>query len=96
MASKSKGVSLSFDPEQIMHVNVSKSKSGYNYASVSVKVSDDNYMSVSYEWKDSDKGSVPDFVMDLLAYIQKDKANVELASEYKEFASRISDFSGKE
>ena len=81
-------IKIDFDASSIMNVSLSSSKSGYNYASVSVKISDDNYMSVGYEWKDRDDAAVPDFVMDLLAFIKKDKANVELASEYKEFAAR--------
>ena len=83
------GIKINFDAENIMNVSLSSSKSGYNYASVSVKISDDNYMSIGYEWKDKDESPVPDFVMDLLAFIKKDKANVELASEYKEFAARF-------
>lgn len=95
-----KEIKITFEVDKIMNVNLSSSKSGYNYASVSIKISDNNYMSVGYEWKTGDDETVPDFVMDLLSFIQKDKANKETASvipdelkkEGKEFASRLVGF----
>lgn len=92
-----KDIKITFDSEKIMYVSVSGSKSGYNYASVNIKISDDNYMSIGYEWKQKDGSDVPDFVMDLLSFISKDKANIEKASEQfkdeaKEFVSRFTAF----
>lgn len=92
-----KKVNVTFSVDQIMHVNVSASKSGYNYASVNVKIADNQYVTVGYEWKDVDGDNVPDFVMDLLSFVnKKDTAsasvNKELASENKEFASRYEGF----
>ena len=89
-----KEIKITFEVDKIMNVNLSSSKSGYNYASVSIKISDNNYMSVGYEWKTGDDETVPDFVMDLLSFIQKDKANketasVELKEEGREFANRL-------
>ena len=68
-----KGIKLMIEPNTIMYVSISASKSGYNYASVVAKLGEDNYISVSYEWKDGE--TVPDFAMDIMAVLQTKRAS---------------------
>lgn len=63
-----KSIKFNIDSESIMYISISSSKSGYNYASVVAKLGEENYMNVSYEWKDSDV--VPDFAMEVMAILQ--------------------------
>ena len=68
-----KGIKLMIEPDSIMYVSISSSKSGYNYASVVAKLGDEHYMNVSYEWKDGE--TVPDFAMDVMAVLQTKRAS---------------------
>lgn len=86
MASK-KGMTIKIDPDQVLYTNISKSKDGYNSARVVVKVSEKEYMSVSYEWEGD---AIPDFAMNLMSFMQANAievgVNEERAAEYEEFA----------
>ena len=88
MASK-KGMTIKIDPDQVLYTNISKSKDGYNSARVVVKVSDKEYMSVSYEWEGDD---IPDFAMNLMSFMQANAmevgVNEERAAEYEEFSCK--------
>lgn len=88
MASK-KGMTIKIDPDQVLYTNISKSKDGYNSARVVVKVSEKEYMSVSYEWEGD---SIPDFAMNLMSFMQANEievgVNEERAAEYEEFAAK--------
>lgn len=82
---------FAFNSGEVMSTSVHKSKGGYNYASVNIKKGDDQYVSISYEWKGKD---VPDLAMDMLGFMQASKeeieeASKEFASECKAFASRL-------
>jgi hypothetical protein len=93
-----KNFKVEIKSDSIKHANISKYKGGYNFASVTSKVADDEYMSVHYEWKDSN--GIPEFamsVMDVMKSINKDSASItnedidvlERAAEYlKDFASK--------
>lgn len=88
MATK-KPFNLQFDSDNIMNVSMTKSKSGYNYVSVGIKLADNQYISIGYEWQGD---NIPDFAMDMLSYLSADKAKLEKASEskeYKEFIYRL-------
>jgi len=88
MASK-KGMIIKIDPDQVLYTNISKSKDGYNSARVVAKVSEKEYMSVSYEWEGD---AIPDFAMNLMSFMQANEielgVNEERASEYEEFAAK--------
>jgi hypothetical protein len=88
MASK-KGMTIKIDPDQVLYTNISKSKDGYNSARVVVKVSEKEYMSVSYEWEGD---AIPDFAMNLMSFMQANEiesgVNEERAAEYEEFAAK--------
>lgn len=82
-----KDMTIKISPDQVMFSNISKSKDGYNSARVVAKVSDNEYMSVSYEWEGN---NVPDFAMNLMSFMQANAmelGTVEAhADEYEEIA----------
>lgn len=88
MASK-KGMTIKIDPDQVLYTNISKSKDGYNSARMVVKVSEKEYMSVSYEWEGD---AIPEFAMSLMSFMQANEmeigVNEERASEYEEFSCK--------
>lgn len=76
-----KKYALAFSSGEIMHVDVAKSKSGYNYACVGIKRGKDQFMSISYEWE-GDK--LPDFVMDVMSYFNEERKEKASTEEFKE------------
>lgn len=83
MATK-KDMMIKVSPDQIMHSGISRSKDGYNSAGFMAKLGESEYMNVSYEWRGD---NVPDFIFDLMSFIQSNKATIEestaaLAEEY--------------
>ena len=83
------GLTLQLSPEEVVYVNISTSKSGYNYATVGVRRGqDDDYISLSYEWRGK---KVPDTVMDMMSFIKENdamitanlEANKEIASKFE-------------
>lgn len=74
MATK-KDMKLMVKADEVMYTNISKSKN-YNSASIGVKRGENEYMSISYEWSGE---SVPDFVMDLMGFMQANKEELEQA-----------------
>jgi len=90
MAKKSSDITLSFLPEEIVGADITKS-GDYKYASVGIKVSDNERVRISYEW--SGEG-IPDFVMSLMSWMKASEENVderkkELECEYKELKERL-------
>lgn len=75
MAAK-KGITVTIDPDEIMHTGISKSKEGYNHASISAKRGDGEYVSINYEWKGD---GIPDFAMDMMAFMQANKEEIASA-----------------
>ena len=69
MASKKKGLKFDIGPDEISYTNISRSQS-YNSATIGVKRGDNEYMSINYEWAGD---SMPDFVMDLMGFMQSAK-----------------------
>ena len=89
-AKKSGDMNIKVMADQIMHSGISVSKDGYKSANLLVKVGDKEYMSISYEW--SGEG-VPDFVMNLMSFIQSneeeiEKSKKEKANEYEEYSEK--------
>lgn len=76
MAAK-KDMKLSIKADEVMYTNISKSKN-YNSAGVGIKKGDNEYLSISYEWSGD---AVPDFVMDLMGFMQSNKEEVAASIE---------------
>ena len=92
MADKKKGINLTIviAPDQIVGADISRSRD-YKYAGVGVKISDNEYLRVSYEWKGD---SIPDFVMNLMSWMSANKEEIdknkeEHAEEYAELKKRL-------
>ena len=81
MASKS--MKLEIMPEDIKGVEIVKS-GDYRYARVGVKRGEDEYLSVSYEWKGND---IPEFVMMLMDFMKANTEEIEKAKDDEEFAA---------
>jgi len=75
---KSKSLNISIDPSQIVGSEIMKS-GDYKYARMGVKMGDDQYMSISYEWKG--EGNVPEFVMSLFEFMKANKEEVDKSKE---------------
>jgi len=89
-----KKYTLNFCSCDINNVDLYKSSSGYNYASVGVRKGKKQYISISYEWQDE---TVPDFILDMVDYFSnkdedeesKEVANVESKKEFDLFMQRL-------
>lgn len=88
---KDKNLMLSIDPNKVMHTSISKSRNGYNSANMHIKVADDEYMAVSYEWSGK---NVPSFVIDLMAFMKSN--NVETSGVWKGHEEAYKEFSCKD
>jgi len=58
-----KTYTVSLDVDKVRSVNISRYSNGYNYANISSKMNDDEYMSISYEWKGK---QIPEFAMNVM------------------------------
>jgi hypothetical protein len=84
-----KAMSISVQPEQIMGASIEKS-GDYKYASMGVKMGENQFLRISYEWKGEE---IPEFVMSLMGWMQSNKADIdkskaEFAAEYKSLMER--------
>lgn len=87
---KSKNLVVTIVLDEIIGADISRSRD-YKYASVGVKINDNEYLRVSYEWKGD---TVPDFVMGLMGWMQSNKEEVaqkkeEYAEEYTALKERM-------
>ena len=74
----SKGMTLKINPEQVMATNIRRTKGGYNSASMAVKLGDNEYMSINYEWEGD---NVTDVAMDFMGFMNANKEEIEQAVE---------------
>ena len=82
---KDSGFNIFIPTETIRGVELMKA-GDYRYARLSANLSDDVYVSVSYEWK----GSIPDEVMSLMEFMKANKNDVkEDAKVCSELSKRI-------
>lgn len=58
-----KKYSVEVDPKKVTSVNISRYTDGYNYASISMKVGDNEYSNIHYEWRGTD---MPEFVLNVV------------------------------
>lgn len=49
--------------EKVRGVNISRYNDGYNYANISCKMADSEFMNISYEWKGK---QIPEFAMNVM------------------------------
>jgi len=70
---KSNNLVITIVPDEIIGADISRSRD-YKYASVGVKINDNEYLRVSYEWKGD---NMPDFVMALMGWMQANKDEVD-------------------
>lgn len=89
MASK-KGMTLTIKPEQVMATSMRRTQGGYNSAGMAIKLGDNEYMSISYEWEGE---SITDTAMDFMGFMSANKESIEAsieehAEEYSEFAKK--------
>jgi hypothetical protein len=71
--SKNKGLNVNIRAEDIKGTEI-MSSGEYKYARVGAKVGDDEYVTVSYEWKGT---GIPDFVMGLMEFIKGNKSEIK-------------------
>jgi len=83
-----KKFTIKFDSDMIMNVSVYKSKGGYNYVDIGIKISREQYMRINHEWEGD---MTPDFVMDLLSTFGKEEASTELKQEFEDFVKRVNE-----
>jgi len=82
-----KAMNIKIDPETIMHSGISVSKDGYKSARMLVKLGDNEYMSVGYEWEGD---GIPSFVMDMMSFMQSNEEVIEKAKQ--EFAAEADEY----
>lgn len=87
-----KNYSVSIDLKSVKSANISRYADGYNYASLTCKMADKEYMSVHYEWKGK---QIPEFAMQTMEIIkaigmEEASTDIEAGSvEYLERASKV-------
>lgn len=80
---------VSFSPEKVRSANITRYKGGYSYATISCEPSDNEYMSVSYEWNSE---AIPEFalnVMEVMKSIGKEKASLTTDADALERAAKV-------
>jgi len=81
---KGKPISITFTPEQIVGGELVKSGE-YKFASVGIKVGENERMRISYEWSGD---TLPDFVMSLMGWMQANEIKFEETEEYGNLKKR--------
>jgi hypothetical protein len=91
----SKGMTLSIKPDQVMATNIRRTKGGFNSASMAIKIGDNEYMSINYEWE-GDK--VTDTAMDFMGFLNANKEEIAASVEVhkEEEANRKDKLKSKE
>ncbi|KKM97159.1 hypothetical protein LCGC14_1170870 [marine sediment metagenome] len=87
---KNKGMTITIMPDEIVGSEIIKS-GDYKYASIGVKMGDQEFMRISYEWKGE---GVPEFVMAIMSWMQANKEVIdplkeERAEEYAALKERM-------
>jgi len=77
-------INISITPDEIIGSEINRN-GDYKYASIVIKKSDNEYMRISYEWKDDI--NVPEFVMSLMSWItsaRNDEEVIKFIEEHTE------------
>ncbi len=81
--------SVELDSDQLVYGSIKRYSDGYSYASVAMKVNDNEIMHINYEWNSK---AIPEFamnIMDMLKSFDKTEASVSVDSEIFERASKV-------
>jgi len=77
-------INISITPDEIIGSEINRS-GDYKYANIGIKKSDNEYMRISYEWKDDT--NIPEFVMSLMSWItsaRNDEEVIKFIEEHTE------------
>jgi len=80
---------VELDSSKLIYGSIRRYSDGYSYASVVMKVSDNETMHINYEWEGD---GIPEFamnIMDMLKNLKKSEASISVDSEIFERASRV-------
>jgi len=83
-----KDYKVGIDVKKVNSVNISRYADGYNYASISSRISDNEFMNISYEWKGKD---IPEFalnVMEIMKTLGMEKAGI-IKGQEEDYASQM-------
>jgi len=88
---KTKDFVITVKPDTVLYAGINTHKDGYNSAGISCKIGEKEYLSINYEW--SSEEDIPIFVMDVMAFIKNNNAEVSKAwpgkeKAYKEYKDR--------
>ena len=86
---------ITIDPKKVKGTNISKYSDGYNYASITTKVGDGEYMSVSYEWKGD---TIPEFAlmaMEIMKSGGNENATLEDVVVFERAANHFTEMAAK-
>lgn len=70
-----KDYKIDLDPEKVIFASIRRYNDGYSSANMALKMADNEYMSINYEWQGDD---IPEFamnIMDILKGVNKSKAS---------------------
>lgn len=87
---------IELDSSKMVYGSIRRYSDGYSYASMAIKMNDDEVMHINYEWSGK---SIPEFamhVMDMLKTMDKEKAATLIDGETFERASKVMLDSAKE
>ena len=92
MAKKDYNITIEID--SVVHSSISRYRSGYNYANIGIKVADDEFMSVSYEWSGK---HIPEFALNVMDIMKtgNESASAVDAESIERAAAILSDIASK-
>jgi hypothetical protein len=83
-----KDYKVGIDIKKVNSVNISRYADGYNYASISSRISDNEFMNINYEWKGK---TIPEFAlnaMEIMKALGMEKAGV-IEGQEEEYALQM-------
>lgn len=86
---------LNLSSGNVQHVRISRSKDGYNYASMFCKMSDKESIMIDCEWQGD---SIPDFAMNVMEHMgggSRETSSVEVKNQIKRIAENFTEWSKK-
>lgn len=80
---------IELDSSKLVYGSIRRYSDGYSYASLAMKMNDNEVMHINYEWEGDE---IPEFamnIMDMLKNLKKAEASISVDSEIFERASRV-------
>jgi len=59
---------INLDPGKVVYASIRRYSDGYSFANMALKMGDDEYMHVNYEWRGNE---IPEFAMDVMDMLKK-------------------------